>query len=225
MHRDGHICQCCKGESKDKRLNVHHIESRKTGGDAPNNLITLCETCHEGYHKGTVKLPDKIKRGMKFKDAVFMGIMRWSFYNRLKEMYPDKDISLTYGYITKDVRINNNLPKEHRVDALCITGHPQAKRSDEWYYFKKVRRHNRQIHKTTIQKGGTRKLNQAPFTVKGYRLFDKVKAKNQEWYIHGRRLKGSFVLKTLTGEKLEIVPSKIKFINHQNAFLVERRIG
>ena len=25
---------------------VHHIESRKTGGNAPNNLITLCETCH-----------------------------------------------------------------------------------------------------------------------------------------------------------------------------------
>ena len=44
LFRDGHICQCCKGKSKDKILNVHHIESRKTGDDAPNNLITLCET-------------------------------------------------------------------------------------------------------------------------------------------------------------------------------------
>ena len=66
LFRDGHICQCCKGRSKDKILNVHHIESRKTGGDAPNNLITLCETCHTGYHKGTVKLPKAIKRGMYF---------------------------------------------------------------------------------------------------------------------------------------------------------------
>lgn len=74
--RDGHVCQCCKGKSKDPVLNVHHIESRKTGGNAPNNLITLCETCHKGYHKGTVKLPDEIKRGMKFNDAAFMGIMR-----------------------------------------------------------------------------------------------------------------------------------------------------
>ena len=41
--RDGHTCQCCKGKSKDKVLNVHHIESRKTGGNAPDNLITLCE--------------------------------------------------------------------------------------------------------------------------------------------------------------------------------------
>ena len=72
LFRDGHTCQCCKGRSKDKILNVHHIESRKTGGNAPNNLITLCETCHTGYHKGTVKLPKTIKRGMSFKDAAFM---------------------------------------------------------------------------------------------------------------------------------------------------------
>ena len=66
LFRDGHVCQCCKGKSKDKILNVHHIESRKTGGDAPNNLITLCETCHKGYHAGTVTLPKTIKRGMSF---------------------------------------------------------------------------------------------------------------------------------------------------------------
>ena len=72
LFRDGHKCQCCKGKSKDKVLNVHHIESRKTGGNAPNNLITLCETCHKGYHKGTVKLPKSIKRGASFRDTVFM---------------------------------------------------------------------------------------------------------------------------------------------------------
>ncbi len=50
--RDGHKCQCCKGKSKDSKLHVHHIESRKTGGDAPNNLITLCSECHAKYHRG-----------------------------------------------------------------------------------------------------------------------------------------------------------------------------
>jgi len=29
LFRDGHICQCCKGKSKDPVLNVHHIESRQ----------------------------------------------------------------------------------------------------------------------------------------------------------------------------------------------------
>ena len=43
LFRDGHQCQCCKGKSKDPILNVHHIESRMTGGNAPNNLITLCD--------------------------------------------------------------------------------------------------------------------------------------------------------------------------------------
>ena len=109
LWRDGHVCQCCKGKSKDKILNVHHIESRKTGGDAPNNLITLCETCHTGYHKGIVKLPKTIHRGMSFRDASFMGVMRWKFYKKLKELYPD--VSMTYGYITKNTRIKNNLPK------------------------------------------------------------------------------------------------------------------
>ena len=35
LWRDGHTCQWCKGKSKDPALNVHHIESRKTGGDSP----------------------------------------------------------------------------------------------------------------------------------------------------------------------------------------------
>ena len=61
LYRDNHTCQCCKGNSKDKILNVHHIESRKTGGDAPNNLITLFETFHKGYHEGAVKIPENIK--------------------------------------------------------------------------------------------------------------------------------------------------------------------
>ena len=33
--RDGHTCQHCHGKSKDQILQVHHLESRRTGGDAP----------------------------------------------------------------------------------------------------------------------------------------------------------------------------------------------
>lgn len=87
-------------------LNVHHIESRKTGGNAPNNLITLCETCHKGYHNGTVSLPKNIRRGMKFNDAAFIGAMRWAFFNRVKETYEPLGImvNMTYGYITKKIQ-------------------------------------------------------------------------------------------------------------------------
>ena len=222
--RDEHKCQCCKGKSKDKILNVHHIESRKTGGDSPNNLITLCETCHNGYHKGTVKLPKSIKRGTSFKDAVFMGIMRWAFYNKLKEIY--KNVSLTYGYLTKNTRITNNLPKEHYIDARCISGNPLAKPLGFYYYQKKVRCHNRQIHKTNILKDGKRKLNQAPYLVKGFRLFDKVKYQGREYFIFGRRSSGFFDIRDLQGNKVNkgsISYKKLKFIEPRKTYLQEIR--
>lgn len=220
LFRDGHKCRCCKGKSKDNILQTHHIESRKTGGNAPNNLVTLCKTCHEGYHNGTIKLPDDIKRGNSYKDAAFMGIMRWAFYDELKNQYPD--VSMTYGYITKHTRIENDLPKDHYIDARCISGNPNAEPLGHIYIQKKVRCHNRQIHKCKIQKGGTRKRNQADYMVKGFRLYDKVLAKNKEWYIHGRRVNGSFVLKNLSGESLEIVPSKIKTLSHQHNYIIEK---
>ena len=221
LYRDGHICQSCKGKSRDNILNVHHIESRKIGGDAPNNLITLCETCHTKYHKGEIVLPKNICRGMKFNDATFMGVMRWALYEKLRDIYPD--VKLTYGYITKHVRIQYDLSKSHYIDARCISGNPLALTTKEIFFFKKVRCHNRQIHKMMIYKGGIRRMNQAPYIVKGFRLYDRVFAKGKEWYIHGRRTKGSFVLKTLLGDSLEIVPTKIQFLGTQRGFIVERR--
>ncbi len=222
LFRDGHTCQCCKGKSKDKILNVHHIESRKTGGNAPNNLITLCETCHAGYHKGTVKLPKTIKRGMSFRDATFMGIMRWAFYNKLKEMYPN--VSLTYGYITKNTRIENGLPKDHYIDARCISGNPLARTSGEVYYQKKVRCHNRQIHKNTILNGGIRKRNQAEYEIKGYRLFDTVKYKGNIYTIFGRRNSGFFDIRTLDGTKVNkgsVSCKKLRLIQPNSNYLIE----
>ena len=228
LFRDGHTCQCCKGKSKDKILNVHHIESRKTGGNAPNNLITLCETCHTGYHKGTVQLPKTIKRDMRFKDAAFMGIMRWAFYEALKKQYEPVGISVhnTYGYITKHTRIEHNLPKEHYVDARCISGNPGASPNGEYYYQKKVRCHNRQIHKLTILKGGVRKQNQAAYLVKGYRLFDKVSYQGKEYFVFGRRQSGFFDIRTLSGEKVNkgsLSCKKLKFIATRTYYLTERR--
>lgn len=223
LFRDGHICQCCKGKSKDKILNVHHIESRKTGGNAPNNLITLCETCHKGYHKGTVKLPKTIHRGMSFKDASFMGIMRWAFYNKLKEEYPD--VHMTYGYITKNTRIENGLPKDRYIDARCISGNPKAVSDGTVYYQKKVRCHNRQIHKCTILKGGIRKRNQAPYEVMGFRLYDKVKWKAQNCFIFGRRSTGRMDLRLLNGAKVNasVGYKNLKLLEMRKNILIEKK--
>ena len=224
LFRDGHTCLCCRGKSRDNRLNVHHIESRKSGGDAPDNLVTLCETCHKGYHKGTVKLPDGIRRGRTTRDATFMGIMRWAFYDRLKKIYPGM-VSMTYGYITKNTRISHGLEKSHAVDARCISGHPDAEAGRYIYIQKRVRCHNRQLHKTNPAKGGLRKANQAPKQVMGFRLFDKVRYGHTECFVYGRRSSGYFDIRKLSGERVHASVSykKLKLLSHSGSVLTERR--
>lgn len=222
LFRDGYRCQCCKGKSKDPILNVHHIESRKTGGNAPNNLITLCETCHRRYHKGEIRLPKTIKRGQSYRDAAFMGIMRWALLDRLKATY--SEVYNTYGYLTKNTRIRNGLPKEHCVDARCISGNPKAEPSNELFLQKAVRKRNRCLHKATILKGGIRKSNQAPKYVFGYQLFDKVLYKGIECFVFGRRVRGTFDIRKLNGEKIssDISYKKLNPLEKRKTILTER---
>lgn len=221
LFRDGHQCKGKKG-CKNKILNVHHIESRKTGGDSPANLITLCEDCHSAYHKGELKI--QFKRGQSFRDAAFMGIMRWAFYNKLKELYPNA--SLTYGYITKNTRIRKGLPKRHCIDAFCIAGNMGAKFTNEFYLQKCVRKNNRSLHKANKLKGGISQANKAPYLVKGYRLFDKVLYENRECFIFGRRTSGYFDLRDLCGNRVHSSASvnKLRLVEIAKTILKERRM-
>ena len=224
LFRDGHVCQACKGRSKDLILNVHHIESRKTGGDAPGNLITLCEACHKAYHAGKLKQFSP-RRGASFRAETFMGIMRWTVLNRLRERHPELPVTNTYGYLTKHKRIVAGLPKTHCADAFCIAGVLDAKRRGEYLFQKQTRRHNRQIHKLTILKGGVRKRHQAPYLVHGFRLFDKVLCKGEVGFIFGRRSSGAFDVRRLNGTKISagISYKKLSFLEKRKMFLTELR--
>ena len=222
LFRDNHECQCCHGKTKDDVLNVHHIESRKTGGNAPNNLITLCETCHKAYHKGEVKL--KLKRGKSYRDAAFMGIMRKTLFSRLCTLYPN--VYETYGYITKNTRIENNLSKEHRIDARCISGNPKANSLDYYIYQRCVRRQNRQIHKNKFLKGGYKKNNQLIGSVFGFKLFDTVEYQNKQYFVFGKRKSGLLDIRKKKKKKVNngsISYKKLKRIKHNSTKLTERR--
>lgn len=224
LFRDGHRCQYCKGKSKDNRLNVHHIESRKTGGDSPSNLITLCETCHNDYHQGKIKL--NIKCEQSFRDAAFMGIMRKTLLLRLRRIYPD--VQETFGYITKSARIENGLPKEHYVDARCISGNPLAKPLGYYLYQKCVRRQNRKMTRDKFIKGGIKKSNQLVGDVFGFGLFDTVEYQKKRYFVFGRRKRGDFDIRTLGGEKLNkgsISYKKLRLIQKNNNILTERRLS
>ena len=93
---------------------------------------------------------------------------------------------------------------------------------------KKVRCHNRQIHKTTILKGGRRKLNQAAYVIKNFHLFDKVEYQKENYFIFGRRTSGFFDIRKLDGTKINngsISYKKLKLIEIKKYYLTERRIA
>lgn len=220
--RDAHQCQWCKGTSKDPILNVHHIESRKTGGDSPDNLITLCETCHDLIHR-THQEHKLQRRSQSVRDATQMSIIRWHIYEQAQTIFPN--VHLTYGYITKHARISHNLEKSHLMDARCISGRPLASSEGTCYLIKHVRRNNRQLHKATIRKGGKRQRNTAPKYVYGFRLFDCVKYQSKMCFVFGRRSSGYFDLRTLDGTQIHASANykQLKTVQRTSACLVERR--
>ena len=222
LARDGHVCQQCKGKSKDKILNVHHIESRKTGGNAPNNLITLCETCHKAYHNGEIAL--KIRRGTSLRDAAAMSIMRWEVYNRAKREF--NNVHLTFGYMTKHSRIHNNIKKTHCADALCISGNVKAERLSWFYGVRLTRRHNRSLHLSKPGKGGIRRSNVAAHWIGKSRLqqYDYVEWNGQKAFIsgsqNGRPYLKNFEDKYIMSPKASVNAKTVKFIRRKRGSMI-----
>lgn len=224
--RDGHKCQHCKGKSKDPILNVHHIESRKTGGNAPNNLVTLCETCHKAHHRGEFEL--KLKCGTNLRDAAVMSIMRWEVYNRAKQEFPN--VNLTYGYVTKHSRINNKIEKTHCADALCISGNMQAIRLPFFFIGKMLRRHTRSLHKSKPAKGGIRCSQVAPHWIGKSRLqqHDYVEWEGHKAFISGssngrlylKDIQGNFVARYDNGNKKTVNAFSVKFLRRKRGGMI-----
>lgn len=225
LKRDNYTCQCCGDHitaKKAVKLHVHHLESRKVGGNAPSNLITLCATCHDNLHKWKITLDGK-KRGKTLRDAAFMSIMRNTLLERLHNEL-NIPVQNTYGYITKLLREQNDIKKSHINDARCIGKHPLAEPCSVCYRTKAIRHHNRQIHKAKILKGGIRKANQAPYITEGFRLWDKVLYNGQECFISGRRSSGYFALRKLDGTTItnSISFKKLQLLEPATNYLTER---
>ena len=227
LARDGHVCQHCKGKSKDKILNVHHIESRKTGGNAPNNLITLCETCHKAYHDGEMSL--KIRRGISLRDAAAMSIMRWEVYNRAKREF--KNVHLTYGYVTKHTRIHNDVDKTHCADAFCISGNLKAERLLWLYGVRLTRRHNRSLHLYKPGKGGVRRSNVASHWIGKSRLqqYDYVEWNGQKAFVtgsqNGRPYLKNFDDKYIMTPKASVNAKTVRFVRRKRGSMIIEQLS
>lgn len=225
LARDGHRCVHCKGKSKDPILNVHHLESRKVGGNSPSNLVVLCETCHKAYHRGEFDL--KIKRGTTLRDAAVMNIMRWSVYERAKAEFGN--VYLTYGYITKHTRIENGIAKTHAADAFCIAKNVNAMRLSFFFMCRCIPRHTRVLHVANPKKDGIRRSTIASHKIgkSRFQRFDMVRWRGKECFIFGST-HGRPVLCDIEGIKMHdkqaVNIKTIKFLKRlRNDILVEEK--
>lgn len=218
--------QCVYCKKKNIPFEIEHIIPKSRGGsNRVNNLTIACRECNQSKDNMTAEefgFPNVQKQASKsLKHAAHMNLIRKSFLNQLQER--GIDVEETFGYITKKTRIDAGLEKTHAIDARCITGNVNAQPAEDLWLKKKVRRHNRSIHKMNLHKGGVKRVNQAPYETKGYRLFDLVSVDGALWYIHGRRVKGSFLLKRLSdGTSMNKVPTKLRLVSHQPSYIQEK---
>ena len=225
LARDGHKCVHCKGKSKDPVLNVHHLESRKTGGNSPSNLVTLCETCHKAYHRGEFDL--KIKRGSSLRDAAVMNIMRWAVYERAKAEFGN--VHLTYGYITKHTRIENCINKTHAADAFCIAKNVHAMRLSSFFMCRCVPRHTRTLHVANPKKGGIRRSCIATHKIgkSRFQRYDMVRWKGMDCFIFGST-HGRPILRYIEGIQVANQPSvnikTIKFLRRMRCSILVKNV-
>lgn len=227
LFRDNYTCRHCHGRSKNRILHVHHIESRRTGGDAPNNLITLCEACHKALHAGEIQL--NIARVRSFKSEAAMSIMRPTLLKRVRVFFPEIPVEETFGHVTKYMRELIQLPKSHVIDAFCIAGNLNAKRRGVYLFQKQTRKHNRQINNVKARskklpdgsKVSYRKLHQMPYVVNGFRLFDKVMCNGVVCLIRARRKSGYFDVRTPDGVQISpgISYKKLKLLEKKKTFI------
>lgn len=75
-----------------------------------------------------------------------------------------------------------------------------------------------------ILKGNKKRLKQAPYIVKGYRLNDKVLYDNQICFISGRRTSGYFAIKDIFGKTLSSSVSykKLRLLETAKHYTLER---
>src|SRR6266700_3035796 len=218
LTRDGYTCQHCKGKSKDHRLEVHHLVFRSEhGSDGEANLLTLCKTCHDGLHAGTVTLKQRGKRKGNLLHATQMNSIRTQLLQRVQA-------EETWGFVTKEHRLLAGLPKEHIFDAAMI-----ATRGT-----KPVFQTSSVLRKKCVPDGdyqqtkGVRSEQRIPTgKISGFRKFDKVRYLGHEYFIKGRMATGYAILMDISGNKLALKPipkfEKMKRVSARSSWILHQR--
>jgi hypothetical protein len=219
LTRDGYTCQQCKGKSKDKRLEVHHLVFRsQQGSDEETNLLTLCKTCHDGFHAGTVTLK---RKGVKKGTLLYATQMNSIRVQLLKRVNAEE----TWGFVTKEHRLLAGLPKEQSFDAAMIATRGEMP----------VFQVNSVLLKKCVPDGDYQqtkgKRSEQRITtskIAGFRKFDKVRYLGQEYFIKGRMTTGYAILMDIHGNKVDLKPipkfDKMKRVSARSSWMIQQKI-
>ena len=179
LMRDGYQCQSC--EKKQGRLEAHHIHSREQGGkDTLPNLLTLCEACHQKVHQG--KLPLQVTGVSGHLDQIAQRSMQGKsyLYATLGKQTP---LSTLFGYQTATWRKHQGFPKEHDVDACCLTTYETGEvvpwHRDRFYRVTFRPRQTRRQYHDLPRKGQGRVRYQVNEELAGFRKGDVVRVKGR----------------------------------------------
>ena len=205
LFRDNHSCQYCK--KTNIKLIVHHLESRQTGGNRPDNLITLCEKCHGLFHKGKIKLDVKKKIG--FKANTWMSIIRKRIMEELKKTFVVEE---TFGYITKNNRIERKMEKTHVNDAFIIANGNEQKRQNS-YLIEQKRKNNRCLQLN--RKGSKPSIRRKRSVIQPR---DLVKVCKKIYEVVGSHSYGKQIIIKNDKEKLDINVKKVTWHYKENGF-------
>ncbi len=201
LDRDKYQCLLCKKNSGLK-LHVHHIQFRTNGGtNSPDNLATLCETCHDKIHKLKNGEAEKASKKLQTvaqkqtKHATEVSILRAQLCKHFRVPEGIQEFEETFGYITKFNREAADLPKAHHIDAICIASQGEII---------ELQNQNNQpdlILRRCVSKGdyqqtsGIRSEKKIPTgKLFGFRKFDLVKTSKGFGFVKGKRSSGFFAI-------------------------------
>lgn len=188
LNRDEYTCQKCK--AKNTELHAHHIVFRSSGGtDSPDNLVTLCKSCHGNLHASQNAATESLKLAKKVQKRTRHATQVSTIGAYLKRYIEFEE---AFGYETKAKRQALRLPKDHWVDAVCIgLAEGEACPRMPKYIFKK-----RCVSQGDYQQtSGKRSEQKMPIgKLFGLRKFDLVSTSKGIGFVKGKRSSGHFAI-------------------------------
>src|SRR5262249_751516 len=201
-----------------RRLEVHHIIFRSQhGSDEATNLITLCKTCHDALHAGTITLKRIGKKKGTLQHATQMNSIRIQLLKRV-------EAEETFGFVTKEHRHLSGLPKEQVFDATMIATRGISPLLRTTTVLSKRCVPDGDYQQT---KGSRSEQRITTGKIAGFRKFDKVRYLAQDSFIKGRMSTGYALLMDIHGSSVPLKPipkfEKMRRLSARSSWMMTQR--